>query len=806
MAVGGEGRTQVVLRVSGAFMLLVYLSAAWLVGIYLSAKVGLPAWLWGLSALLPFSVAWLWRCSPRVRVVALCMLFVCLGAIRYVLAIPRFDERSLSFYNDRGPAVLTGVVIGEPDVRDTYVNLRVQAESLALGEADAMPVRGMALVRVPRYPELYYGDRIRVYGRLETPPVFAGFSYRDYLARKGIYSLVRRARVTILERGQGNPLLGWLLAFKRHVQGVILRILPEPCASLLIGILLGVESGIPADLAAAFNATGTSHIIAISGFNIAIVSGVVSALGVRLVGRRYAAWFATGAIAMYTLFVGAGAAVVRAAVMGCIGVWGQHFGRQNSAPNALMATALLMTAWNPNVLWDLGFLLSFAATLGLILFADPLQRGFATAMGILFPAPLAGWLTGFLNESLVLTTCAQLTTMPIILYNFGTLSLIALFANALILPAQTQVMLWGAVATAAGLISLPLGQMLGWVAWLFLAYTIWVVETAARVPYAAVNVGEVHPAAVWGWYALLMGGAWLASGPPERKERVRNIWRVLTARLSSKVLIGSLVVVGILVWTAVARLPDGRLHVTFLDVDEGDAVFIETPSGQHILIDGGPSPTRMAAHLGRLLPFWDRSLALVALTDARSGHLGGLLPVVERYRVTRVLQSGIADCTRTDCERWRAALVGQQITPLEPIGGTRVDLGDGVSLTVLHPVSGGSGPMVMRIDYGGLCVLLAAGAGRDEERTMLAHGAELRCDVLQVGLNGDRLATSEDFLKAVSPALAIISCGEGNRAGHPDVETLRRLNEHGIAVLRTDRDGSVEIVGDGKGYQVRIRR
>ena len=135
-----------------------------------------------------------------------------------------------------------------------------------------------------------------------------------------------------------------MLRFKRHVQSVIADVLPEPSAALLTGILLGVETGLPRDLAADFSTTGTSHIIAISGFNIAIISGVFSRLSVRLVGRRYAAWFSTAAIALYALFVGASAAVVRAAVMGSIAVWGEHLGRQNSSANALFCTALLMTA------------------------------------------------------------------------------------------------------------------------------------------------------------------------------------------------------------------------------------------------------------------------------------------------------------------------------------------------------------------------------------------------------------------------------------------------------------------------------
>ena len=378
-------------------------------GIYISAHLDVPLALWGLVSLLPLSVAVLWRRHPRVRLAALCGLFALLGALRYRWALPRLDEHHVAAYNDRGPVVLVGTVIAEPDVRGTYTNLRLRAETLAPEGEGPVEVEGSVLVRAPRYPEHLYGDRLQVRGQLETPPVFDAFSYRDYLARKGIYSTVRWAQITTLGRDRANWFYGRLLELKRRAQSVIADVVPEPSASLLSGILLGIEGQIPSDLFAAFQATGTAHIIAISGFNMALVGGLFASLSVRLVGRRYAAWFATGAIALYTLFVGAAAAVVRAAVMSVVAVWGRHFGRQNSAPNALFATALVMVAWNPHTLWDLGFLLSFAATLGLIVFADPFQRGFEGLLARLMPVRWAEPAAKYLHEPLVLSTCSQVT-------------------------------------------------------------------------------------------------------------------------------------------------------------------------------------------------------------------------------------------------------------------------------------------------------------------------------------------------------------------------------------------------------------
>ena len=792
-------------------MVLIYVSAAWALGIYMSSRSDLPVAMWGAAALLCVGIAWLWRRAPRTRLAALCGIFVCLGAMRYAIAQPRFDEGSVATYNDRGWMTLTGVVVAEPDVRDSYTNLRMRAETLAVGGENPIGVAGAVLIRAPRYPALFYGDRLRVRGQLETPPVFESFSYRDYLARKGIYSQVRWARVTILARGEGRSLLGALLAFKRQTQSVIAQVLPEPSAALLTGILLGVETGIPQDLVADFSTTGTSHIIAISGFNLAIIGNLFSRLSVRLVGRRYAAWFSTAAIALYTLFVGGSAAVVRAAVMSCIAVWGEHWGRRNSSANALSGTALIMTAWNPHTLWDLGFLLSFAATMGLVTLSDPLQRRCEELLARLLPAGWVEWASNLANEALVLTTCAQLTTLPIILYNFRTLSLVTLLSNALILPAQQQVMLWGAAATIGGLLWLPLGRVLGWVAWLFLAYTIYVVEWSARLPRAAIEVGPVGPIVVWAWYALLGASGWWMVQTHERRRALWARLRVaLAGQLVAKVLIGGMAVAAALVWAASFALPDRRLHVTVLDVGQGDAATIETPSGRQVVVNGGPSATRMTAHLGRRMPFWDRTLDVVVLTDLGDEHLAGLVPVLERYEVGHVVYLPPRGEASPTYERWHAVVQEKGIPVLVPHAGLEIDLGDGVVVTVLHPTGAspdeGDPAVVLRVAYGETCALFASSAGREAETAMLARGESLRCDVLLVGRHGSAGATSAGFLEAVRPALAVISTGEGNRSGDPDEGTLAQLGESGTMVLRTDLHGSVEVISDGRGYEARVGR
>jgi competence protein ComEC len=791
-------------------MLLFYLGSVWLLGIYLASLIQPPGVLLALTALIPLAGLVLWQGERRVRLVSVCALTFILGAWRYSSTIPHFDEGSLAYYNDKGWVELTGVVSGEPDVRDTYTNLRVAAESLTLDDQEHT-VTGTVLVRAPRYPEYRYGDRLAIEGLLKTPPEFEGFSYRDYLARQGIHSLLRHPRITLLARAQGNFFYARLYAFKGHAQAVIARLLPEPQASLLTGILLGVETGIPADLMADFSATGTTHIIAISGFNISIIAGLFSGLSTRLFGRRRAMPFAVAGIILYTILVGASAAVVRAAIMGSLYVIAIHYGRQSDALNSLMAAAILMTALNPFTLWDLGFQLSFAATLGLVLYTPVIQGWFERGLRKLLSEGATQKAIGLLNEALIVTLAAQITTLPIIVYNFHTLSLVTLLTNLLILPAQPGVMLWGGVATMAGLLWPPLGQALGWVAWLFLTYTIVIVEFTARVPYASLGVGRVSLGLVCLYYGLLAGGAVVSAQEPSG---LKTFWQRLTNRFSTKALVAGLTVVVLLVWVAAFSLPDGKLHVTFLDVGQGDAIFIQSPRGHKVLVDGGPSPTTLLAALGRRMPFWERTIDLVVLTHPHDDHVSGLIPVLERYKVKAFLDGGQEHPTPTYTHCLE--LIQEKGIPYQ-LGraGMQIQLGKGLRMKVLHPqselLSGtnsdvNNNSIVLRLVYGQVSFLFPGDIEEEAEAVLLSSNEDLASIILKSPHHGSDTSLDPRFLEAVNPQLAVIQVGADNKFGHPDPTTLAKLEEHGATVLRTDQNGTVEVVSDGERYWIKAER
>jgi competence protein ComEC len=733
-----------------------------------------------------------WRHRTGGRLAAWALVGLSLGAGRWELARASLGPDHVALYNGAGEVVLTGVVV-EVDRRPNHTHLSVDAETVALPGGEPRYVRGQVLAQAPAYVPARYGDRVQLLGRLEVPPELGDFSYREYLARQGVHSLLRDAQVTVLDSHQASRWLGALFAFRERALGRVHAILPEPQASLLAGILLGVETGIPGDLDEAFAATGTSHIVAISGFNLTLIAGLFAALAGRLLPRPFEGPVALGGMWLYTLLVGASSAVVRAAVMGSVVILARVAERRVHGPTSLAAAALAMSAFNPYVLWDVGFQLSLAATAGLVLLTDPLTelalRGTGRALGEKGAKRVVGWL----SDAVIVTVAAQITTTPIIVAHFHRLSLVTLFTNALILPAQPFVMFFGGVALVLALILQPLGRIAGWVAWVFLTYTIALVRWTAGFPRASVPTGRVGPVLVWGYYLALAAGLGWAALPQVRRRRwLEALVRVPAWQLAAGGAVASLVVVFAL------SLPDGRLHVFFLDVGEGDAVFVQTPGGRQLLIDGGPHPPTTLSRVGERMPFWDRSLDAVVLTAPEGRRLDGLVPLLQRYEVGFVALAPMEGRGSVH-ERWTTLLAAR---PPGSVGrlraGNRWQVEEGVELRVLWPDE--EGPVVLQLVHGQTRVLLAGAATTVVEGELVARDAEaLPSDVLLVPRQGAATACTPAFVEAVAPDAAVVSAGEEG----PAPQLLARLLD--CPLYRTDEDGTVEVVSDGRSFRVRVR-
>ncbi|MCB0242116.1 MAG: ComEC/Rec2 family competence protein [Anaerolineae bacterium] len=809
-------------------MTLVWLIIAWATGIWLAR------WAWSLGVVscdAPGPLVWagllalpalaliLSRNRRAWRLPAAAILLLLLGALRFQLSpfLPCFSPTDLAFHNGSldNPTwtTVTGVMVKPPEARDTRVRIRLRAESLTLAnQGDPLPVDGDALLTVDRALGLRYGDRIAVHGRLEDAPVFEDFDYREYLARQGVHTLVQQPQVTVLGHGYGHRFWEALYRFRDHAQAVIARLLPEPESGLLTGILLGVETGIDPALYDMFNRTGVSHIIVISGFNITIVAGLLTAIFARLIGGKRAFWPVIGGIILYTLLVGADAAVVRAAIMGVLVALAVYLNRRSTAAVSLFVAGFLMTLLNPLTLWDVGFELSFIATLSLVMFATPMTQWFEARVNARLPSSVARTATGFLNDALIVTLAATILTLPLIAFYFGRVSVVSPLTNLLVLPVQPYVMIWGGLGTILGLIGESLNAL--WLAaqaamtipFLALHWTVAVVEALAPLPFASVNV-DLGRAGLWVFY-LALGGIVLTlrSNTPV----LGKVRQALTSSTATTLSAAALLVVGGLLFVSLRTQPDGKLHVHFLDSERGEAVLIETPDGQQVLIDGGYSPTALLGALGRHMPFYDRKLELVVLTHPGDERVGGLVGLPERYQIDQVLQAPFP-YPSTAYESWLRLLQRQQIPVTRAEAGTRVLLGNGIALDVLHPgpdptLTGDGEPdldansLVLRLSWGDTSFLLTGDASDDVQDALVASGVDLRSTVVKLPDGGRQASFSQPLLDAVQAQQAVVFVQSDDRFRQLSgavqdawVEVVGEENFH-----RTDLEGTVSFTSNGK--------
>lgn len=781
------------LRAQLAALPLVWISLAFLGGILLADALSLPWGIWlalaGAALLFGGAVAWLARQNPARRLAALLPFFFLLGAWRFELSQPVYSEGFIGSYTD-SPASLwvTGHLVKEPDLRDTYANLVLDVTAIDTGNGD-FPAHGRVLIRLYNEQELAYGQLIRVRGPLQTPPENEGFSYREYLARQGIHGYMSVGVVTVLPGSNANPLWQAIYWSKTRLYDSIYAIFPDPEASLLAGILLGNDNGLSRDLQDAFRDTGTTHIIAISGFNIAIIAGVFFSLFSRLLGLQRGAITAIAGIAFYTLLVGAEASVVRAAFMGSLGLLARQFGRRTQALSALTGVAMLMALLDPFVLWDVGFQLSFAATAGLILYAQPLADwaegwlarglGASTARRIIVPV----------SDAVLLTLAAQLTTLPVIAYHFERISIISLIANPFILPAQPAVMILGGLAALAGAIYQPLGQILAYGAWPFPAYTIRVVEWFASLPNGVLALDDFSLLFAISFYAILLGLTFF----PDKLAPLRRVAGPVFAVLT-------LLVFSFLTWRTALDLPDGRLHLTFLNVGTGDAILIRTPEGRFVLINGGPSPSALTDQLGRRLPPFNRALDALVVAATQENQVAGLPRAMERFVPQQVFWAGNpqASFSSRQLDDWLKQ-AGIPVTVLQT--GNSITLGENARLEVLAASPRGA---ILLVSMGSFKALLPVGTSF-EAREMLENGNKIGgVSLLLLAEGGYAPANPPDWLVAFHPQLILLSVAPGDPDGLPDEALLESLS--GTTLLRTDLNGWIRISTDGEQVWLEVER
>ena len=638
---------------------------------------------------------------------------------------------------------------------------------------------------------------------------FAGLLVTACLAALSVASVRRRRLMWLAAAAAVSALLAHALvpialfpvgAFSLDVPRAALAhplelLIPAPESALLLGIVLGERAGVPPELSRAFAASGTTHLLAISGFNMTLVATAV-ALALRgRVGPVARALASVTAIVVYSLLVGLSPSVLRAALMAAVASCGIVSGRRAATANALCVAVTAMIVADPASVDDLGLQLSALATAGLVLWQAPLSERLA-------------WLPSPVRDGLATTIAATLPTLPVVAGAFGRLSLISPLANLVCVPSFPLLMLSGAATSVIGAMWLDAARPVALVAWAAAFALRSGVETFAAMPLAslAVPAGALTGAFVAALeIGLVLAARWAWSRADWRNfERRARASRAFDARellprgaIAAALLI---VVAGALAFMAWPQRA-GSVRVLALDVGQGDAYLVDV-GGALALIDGGPDPARVLDQLGATLPPWHRRIDVVVLTHAHTDHGAGLLAVVERYEIGLAIEPlGLNPSPLTDL--WAAALAKHGIERRALRAGQRVQLGS-ATIDVLAPADDllvDTPSLVLRIESGAFSALFTGDAVDDALGRLLEHPGRLRSRVYVPPHHGAQTPYSRALRASARPEAALISVGSGNRYGHPTAETLQALV--GVPTYRTDRDGTVEIALDGTNLVVR---
>jgi competence protein ComEC len=749
-------------------------------------------------------------------------------SLRIVFESIARDQRSEALRAGRNPpdddtaaVVLTGILTGDAGpTASGAVSLALQVDGVgrvraAAGDDAAVnPVSGGVLLAVvgalgvDHMSEWTAGRRIRAPAELRRVARYLDPGVPDQersLARRGITlvgTVKSGALVEVLERGSRvAETAAALRAFTRRAIDASVAGFSVRSAAIVKAIVIGDRTGLDDEVQRRLQEAGTYHVIAISGGNIAILAGLTLA-AFRFAGvlGRIAMLSAAGGLAAYGYLVGGGASVTRATLMAVVYFAGRAWDLRGPPLHALLLVAGVMVVLDPLSVADPASLLTFGATAGIVVISSALPVGRLPPLVV----PAAAMF--------VASAAAEVTLLPVSATLFSRITFAGLVLNFGAIPLM-------AVAQLAGMALVPLfavwergAWMLGWIAHLGAEGLVRTANLVALAPWSTWRV-TAPPLVVTAVYYGALAALWKLSGvtAPGVEQRLR-LRRARGALAAAAVIAALAIVTGPLHLRA--QVGDGRLHVTFIDVGQGDAALVRFPQGAAIEIDAGGLPGGASFDLGdRVVAPVLRSagvgvLSSLLLTHGDADHIGGALSVLREFRPFDVWE-GVPVPPLESLQALRAEALRQRARWTTLQRADRLSI-DGVDIVVHHPTlpdwerqdSRNNDSVVLELRWRDVSCVFTGDIEREAESELVDRFAPARLRVVKVPHHGSNTSSTAGLVRALAPAVAVVSVGRANNFGHPSPLVLARYADAGAAIFRTDRDGAVTVDTDGTWLEV----
>jgi|CZCB01.1.fsa_nt_gi competence protein ComEC len=805
-------------------------AVALIIGILVADKV--PSIIPGLCAVLFLCFAALLvyrRLSGRSPFLLLALPLMISGFLLHFFNIQAVNNRFLPWQGRQ--VVVEGAINDEPVFSDGRIIFTLLVDTIT-ADGEVSPIR-KGRIKVSVYSdspleELQYGKMVQIRTAIEIPAVqrnIGGFDYRRFLAAKGISGVcsINSSQLRVLEGDRSFFLKSAGYAVRKNILDALYGSMPEQEASVVAGMLIGYTQEMPESMEEAFRRAGLSHIMAVSGANLAFLLLPFIWLLKRIgLNPRWASVVSLPVMLIYVFATGMEASVIRAAIMAGIMLLGMIIWRQTDFFCSISASVLLILLSNTFMLFDIGFILSHSAALSLVVFYKPVFEKLPVKMPKVIRDTLAG------------TFSAQLGVIPVIAGTFNSFSVVSILANLVVVPVTGILTALAAVLAVFWFVFRPICHVLGWIVSLLTGIVLTATQTVSSVPWAELAVATPSFLLTAGYYLILLiiryGIPWMerkfqkpcpvamdSSGHASRNEvdggdTVKGFKSGGNAkRWGSWLIACMLAVYGSLI--LLDMIPSGKLEIYFADVGQGDCSIIKTPSGKSIIIDGGGSiyDDHDGSYTGEMIVvpvLYDLKITRIDVMIATHGHadhINGLKSVMDKMGVKRLV---IADAEDSEMN---------ELTDYARDKGIPVELADqddiiysedGLVLTAIYPLedktqmptgktaNANELSLVTRLDYAGFSAIFTGDIGFPSENLLLGQKA-LDCDLIKVPHHGSKYSSSAEFIRQVSPTIAVISVGK-NRYGHPSEESMKRYASAGAKLYETISHGGIMVRVDSR--------
>ncbi|NMA67194.1 MAG: DNA internalization-related competence protein ComEC/Rec2 [Clostridiaceae bacterium] len=740
---------------------------------------------WGIILLLLSLVCFILLYRPLRKTHSRFLLL----AIPFLLAGYTMHSFNKAYYQDlflpftEKEVTIKGRIIDEPVLKKGRVRFTLKPDSI-----DSVPSK-KGLIQVSVYAtrsvnKLDYGSLLEISGQIKVPQGkrnIGGFDYQKYLASRGISGVLNISEKSLMVLDGKETF--WLKSagykFRKLILKGLEQCLPSDEASVLSGMIIGYTSEMPDEMEESFRKIGLSHILVVSGANLAFV--IIPLIWfLKRIGfsPRCASAITIPFMILFVLATGMEISVLRAAVMAGIMLIGQVFWRKSDVYCSLAVASIIILFINTYMLFDLGFILSFSATLSLTIFYNTILKQIPE----LIPKTVRDTFSG--------TISAQLGVIPIIAYNFNTVSIASVFSNILVVPITGLLTVLGILISIIGNVLLPFGRIIGSFTAIIIRILLFMTKGLSSLSWAEIWIATPPLFLVILYYLFLM---YLMFCHPKLPQ---NIARPLMS--------GVLIFIGTTI--ILANTPSRSLRLYFADVGHGDCILIRSPKGKNIIIDGGGSTNDgESSYTGEkiVVPLiYDlkmHKIDLMIATHGHADHINGLKSVMERVPVKNLVVSD----THDDGMKELIELARNKGTFVKRVKEDDIIFSEeNLSMTVIYPLeeeykmtgvkAAGTNEMslVVRLDYDEFSALFTGDIGFNTEELIINDGVVVECDLLKVAHHGSKYSTSDNFLNHANPVLAVISSGK-NIYGHPNPETLKRIENRGIRCFQTVNDGGI---------------